>query len=164
MRIEWDEYFMLLAFSAALRSPCERKKVGAVVVKDNRVVATGYNGPPAKTHDCKGAHFCTKGRGHGCDQTIHAEANALLYAGHSKAFGGVIYTTLSPCVECLKKIKSFGIEKVFYGTRKVYDDESTRLAEEWGIQLQYLQPSIGYLDQLKLAIREAHEIKESEDS
>lgn len=121
-RPNWDEYFLMLAKLAATRSTCLAFPVGAVIVKDCQVVATGYNGSPSGSAHCTAQGFCYPGLS-SCDasqtlpsRAIHAEANAIAQAakhGISTA-GGSIYVTLEPCIYCLKLIISSGIREVFY--------------------------------------------------
>lgn len=121
-RPTWDEYFLMLAKLAATRSTCLAFPVGAVIVKDRQVVATGYNGSPSGSVHCTAQGFCYPGLS-SCDasqalpsRAIHAEANAIAQAarhGISTA-GGSIYVTLEPCIYCLKLIISAGIKEVFY--------------------------------------------------
>jgi len=121
-RPNWDEYFLMLAKLAATRSTCLAFPVGAVIVKDRQVVASGYNGSPSGSVHCTAQGFCYPGLS-SCDSSqslpsraIHAEANAIAQAakhGISTA-GGSIYVTLEPCIYCLKLIISSGIKEIFY--------------------------------------------------
>jgi dCMP deaminase len=121
-RPTWDEYFLILAKLAAIRSTCLARQVGAVIVKNKQVLATGYNGPPSGSVHCTEQGFCYPGLLN-CDasktlpsRAIHAEANAIAQAakhGISTA-GASIYVTLEPCLSCLKLIISAGISEVYY--------------------------------------------------
>ncbi|MBF2097711.1 MAG: dCMP deaminase family protein [Gloeomargaritaceae cyanobacterium C42_A2020_066] len=123
-RPSWDEYFLMLAKLAATRSTCLALPVGAVIVKDRQVLATGYNGPPSGSPHCTSQGFCYPGLP-SCDasptlpsRAVHAEANALAQAarhGISTAGAG-LYVTLEPCLSCLKLIISAGIREVVYET------------------------------------------------
>ncbi|HIK29662.1 MAG: dCMP deaminase family protein [Oscillatoriaceae bacterium SKW80] len=124
IRPTWDEYFMMLAKLAATRSTCLAFPVGAVIVKDKQVLATGYNGPPAGSPHCTSQGYCYPGLS-SCDaskympsRAVHAEANALAQAAkHGIATAGArIYVTLEPCLSCLKLVISAGIREVFYET------------------------------------------------
>lgn len=123
-RPTWDEYFMMLAKLAATRSTCLAFPVGAVIVKDKQVVATGYNGSPSGTAHCISQGFCYPGL-ESCDasstlpsRAVHAEANAIAQAAKHgiSTEGASIYVTLEPCLSCLKLIISAGIHEVFYET------------------------------------------------
>ncbi|EDX77968.1 Cytidine and deoxycytidylate deaminase zinc-binding region domain protein [Coleofasciculus chthonoplastes PCC 7420] len=123
-RPTWDEYFLMLAKLAATRSTCLAFPVGAVIVKNKQVLATGYNGSPAGSVHCTEQGYCYPGLS-SCDvskdmpsRAVHAEANALAQAAkHGIATTDAsIYVTLEPCLSCLKLIISAGIHEVFYET------------------------------------------------
>lgn len=123
-RPTWDEYFLMLAKLAATRSTCLAFPVGAVIVKNKQVLATGYNGAPAGSPHCTAQGYCYPGLS-SCDasktmpsRAVHAEANAIAQAAkHGIATAGAsIYVTLEPCLSCLKLIISAGIQEVFYET------------------------------------------------
>lgn len=123
-RPTWDEYFLLMAKLAATRSTCLAFPVGAVIVKDRQVVATGYNGSPSGSVHCTSQGYCYPGL-ETCaassilpSRAVHAEANAIAQAArHGIATDGArIYVTLEPCLSCLKLIISAGIREVFYET------------------------------------------------
>lgn len=114
-RPPWDAYFMQFAKAAATRGTCKRLKVGAVVVLDHQVVATGYNGSaPGQLH-CEEAD-CDMEDGH-CVRTIHAEMNALVQAAKHgvKIEGATIYTTAAPCWNCFRVLLGAGIKRYVYG-------------------------------------------------
>ncbi|MDJ0731555.1 MAG: dCMP deaminase family protein [Crocosphaera sp.] len=123
-RPTWDEYFIMMAKLAATRSTCLAFPVGAVIVKDRQVLATGYNGSPSGSAHCTAQGFCYPGLS-SCDassslpsRAVHAEANAIAQAAKHgiSTDGASIYVTLEPCVSCLKLIISAGIKEVFYET------------------------------------------------
>ncbi|NJK65022.1 MAG: dCMP deaminase family protein [Synechococcaceae cyanobacterium SM2_3_1] len=123
-RPTWNEYFLMMAKLAATRSTCLAFPVGAVIVKDRQVLATGYNGPPSGSPHCIHQGYCYPGLS-SCDasktlpsRAIHAEANAVAQAAkHGIATeGGSIYITLEPCLSCLKLLISAGIRQVYYET------------------------------------------------
>lgn len=123
-RPSWDEYFLMLAKLAATRSTCLAFPVGAVIVKNKQVVATGYNGSPSGSAHCTAQGYCYPDLS-SCDaskdlpsRAVHAEANAIAQAAkHGIATDGAsIYVTLEPCLSCLKLIISAGIKEVFYET------------------------------------------------
>ena len=134
MRADWNTYFMNIARAAATRSTCNRKHVGAVIVRDKSILSTGYNG------SIKGMPHCTEvgcdiENGH-CVATVHAEANAIIQAAkHGVCIDDAdIYVTASPCWNCFKLIANSGIKRIFYG--EFYRDEkSLKVAKECGIEL-----------------------------
>ncbi len=124
LRPSWDEYFLMIAKLAATRSTCLAFGVGAVIVKDRQVLATGYNGSPSGSVHCTAQGFCYPGLSN-CSESgslpsraIHAEANAIAQAAKHgiSTQGASIYVTLEPCLSCLKLIISSGIKSVFYET------------------------------------------------
>ena len=124
IRPNWDEYFLMMAKLAATRSTCLAFPVGAVIVKDRQVLATGYNGSPAGSAHCTEQGFCYPGLS-SCDaskelpsRAVHAEANALAQAAKHgiSTEGAKIYVTLEPCLSCLKLVISAGIHEVYYET------------------------------------------------
>ncbi|MBP0018922.1 MAG: dCMP deaminase family protein [Cyanobacteria bacterium SBLK] len=123
-RPTWNEYFLMLAKLAAMRSTCLAFPVGAVIVKNKQVVATGYNGSPSGTSHCITQGYCYPGL-NSCDESstmpsraVHAEANAIAQAAKHgiSTHNASIYVTLEPCLSCLKLIISAGITEVFYET------------------------------------------------
>ncbi|MBW4603256.1 MAG: dCMP deaminase family protein [Calothrix sp. FI2-JRJ7] len=123
-RPTWDEYFMMLAKLAATRSTCLAFPVGAIIVKNKQVLATGYNGSPSGSPHCTVQGYCYPGL-MSCDtsktlpsRAVHAEANAIAQAAKHgiPTDGASIYVTLEPCLSCLKLIISGGIKEVFYET------------------------------------------------
>ncbi len=115
----FDTIYMGLAKILSERSHCVKKKVGAVITKEGRAIATGYNGPPENTYNCdekwpeKGC--CRTVRG-GCFLSLHAEQNAIVFALKNKVDlrGSTLYITLSPCLPCARMIFSVGIIKLVY--------------------------------------------------
>ena len=133
-RVSWDRYFMNLAVQAATRSTCPRKAVGAVIVRDRAVLATGYNGSIRGLPHCTDVG-CLMVNGH-CVRTVHAEANAILQAAKHgvRLEGAEIYVTASPCWDCFKLVANAGINRVLYG--EFYRDERIiEFAREAGIDL-----------------------------
>ncbi len=123
-RPSWNEYFLMMAKLAATRSTCLAFPVGAVIVKDRQVLATGYNGSPSGSVHCTEQGYCYPGLDR-CDtsktlpsRAVHAEANAIAQAARHgiNTQGASIYVTLEPCLSCLKLSISAGIKKVFYET------------------------------------------------
>lgn len=115
----FDQIFMKLATDLALRSHCVKAQVGAVLVKDTRIISIGYNGPPAGTHNCDEEWpdtGCPRDSKNSCSLALHAEENAILYAVKNGASleGSTLYITLSPCLPCARIIYSSGIKKVLF--------------------------------------------------
>ena len=133
-RVGWDRYFMNIARQAATRSTCDRKSVGAVIVRDKTILSTGYNGSIRGMPHCdEVGHDLENGH---CVATIHAEANAIIQAARNgvNISGAEIYTTASPCWNCFKLIANAGIRRIYYG--EFYRDEkSIRIAKQIGIDL-----------------------------
>lgn len=121
MRKNWDEYFMDIARMAATRSTCDRKHVGAVIVRERAILSTGYNGSvPGAPHCDDVGHEMENGH---CVRTVHAEANAIIQAARNgvRTDRATIYTTASPCFSCFKLIVGAGIETIVFG--EMYRDE-----------------------------------------
>lgn len=134
IRPGWDEYFTEITKQVATRSTCLRRKVGAIVVKDKRILTTGYNGAPMGVKNCLELGSCLReelkvpsGQRHEICRGLHAEQNALLQAAYHgvKIRGGSIYTTTQPCVLCAKMIINSGIKKIYY-----FDEYPDPLATE----------------------------------
>ena len=114
-RASWDEYFMNIAKEVATRSTCDRKHVGAVVVRDKSILATGYNGSVRGLGHCDDeGHLMEDGH---CVRTVHAEANAIVQAARNgmRIDGGSIYVTASPCWGCFRLIANAGIVRIVFG-------------------------------------------------
>ena len=114
-RASWDQYFMSIAAQVATRATCDRKLVGAIIVRDRSILATGYNGSIVGLPHCDEAgHLMEDGH---CVRTIHAEANALMQAARNgvRIEGGSIYVTASPCFHCFKLLANAGIRRIVYG-------------------------------------------------
>ena len=120
VRPTFHTYFMRLAELAASRSNCMKKGNGAIIVKDNRVISTGYNGTPCGLKNCNegGCQRCNDNVSQGIDLDkcvcMHAEESAVLEAGRIRTMGAIIYTTSFPCTLCTKMIIQGGITKVYY--------------------------------------------------
>ncbi len=121
LRPKWDDYFMNIAHIVSNRSNCIKQKVGAVIVKNNRILSTGYNGTPSKIENCIDGECprCNSediSQGEQLDKCfcIHAEENALLEIGKTLAANATIYTTVYPCLLCSKLMIQCGISKVVY--------------------------------------------------
>lgn len=142
-RPSWDEYFMTLASEVATRTTCLRRGVGAVVVKDRRILATGYNGVPTGLAHCSETGCLRQqlgvpsGQRHEICRGLHAEQNAIIQAARygTNIAGSSIYITTQPCVVCAKMIINAGIEEIVY--KDPYDDElSLSMLKESGIKMR----------------------------
>ena len=120
-RADWHTYFMSIARQAATRSTCDRKHVGAVIVRDKTILSTGYNGSLRGLPHCDEAGHLMEG-GH-CVRTLHAEANAIIQAAKNgvRIDAGTIYTTASPCFPCFKLCANAGLARIVFG--EFYRDE-----------------------------------------
>lgn len=116
-------------------STCPRLHVGAVVVKNRHVVATGYNGAPRGLPHCDEVG-CEIVNNH-CIRTVHAEANALIQAGFDRTNGATLYVTHAPCYECAKLIINAGISRVVF-VDTYTNHKIVKLLKEVGIQVQQL--------------------------
>lgn len=130
VRKSWDRYFMDIAFSAGERSTCPRAAVGAVIVIDNEIVSTGYNGAPIGAPHCEDEGCIIDPETNHCVRAVHAEVNAIIRAKRNLK-GATIYCTHRPCTECSKAIANAGISMVKYAIR--YYDNRCRL---WGVLTQ----------------------------
>ena len=125
MRVSWDQYFLNIAREVATRSTCDRKHVGALIVKDKTILATGYNGSMRGSDHCDDlGHLMEDNH---CIRTIHAEANAIVQAAKNGTAinDSEIYVTASPCFPCFKLIVNSGIKRIvfgeFYRDEKIFD-------------------------------------------
>lgn len=140
-RLDWDRYFMKIALQVAERSTCPRAAVGAVLVRNRSILATGYNGSPSGLPHCDEVgcliYHSTDpdgGREENCFRTIHAEINAIAQAArHGVTIqGSDVYITHSPCIHCLKVLINVGIRRICF--EKPYKLERTReLVEQSGV-------------------------------
>lgn len=157
LRPTWDEYFMALASLAAQRSNCMKRRVGCVLVRDRRVVSTGYNGTPRGIRNCGegGCGRCNAGDvGSGVALStclcIHAEENALLEAGRERignggrgegeGGGAVLYCNTCPCLTCSIKIAQVGIREVVYAQGYSMDTDTAAVFREAGVTLRQFIP------------------------
>jgi dCMP deaminase len=151
-RPSWEEYFMEIAFLVAKRSTCLRRAVGAVIVKDKRILATGYNGAPTGIRHCSETGCLREklkvpsGERHELCRGIHAEQNAIIQAAYHgvRIQGADLFCTNLPCSICTKMIINAGIKRIYY--RSGYADELTRdLLKETDIALIKRDPFEGRL-------------------
>ena len=142
-RPSWDEYFMQMAELTAQRSTCLRRKVGAVIVKDRHIIATGYNGAPRRLKHCDELGGCLRqklgvpsGQRHELCRALHAEQNAIIQAATlgQSVEDGTIYVTHQPCVICAKMIINAGLKRIV--VKEGYPDElATEILDEAGIKV-----------------------------
>lgn len=140
MRPGWDEYFISIARTVAGRATCPRASVGAVVVRDQRILTTGYNGAPPGIAHCTELG-CEMRDGH-CVRTTHAEANAVVQGAlYGVSLGGAtVYCTHEPCLGCSKLLISAGVAHIVFENE--YPDESARrLLAEAGVSVLHWRNS-----------------------
>ncbi|KIL71665.1 hypothetical protein M378DRAFT_64520, partial [Amanita muscaria Koide BX008] len=147
LRPGWDAYFMTLASLASRRSNCMKRRVGAVLVRDKRIIAAGYNGT------ARGLLNCNEGGCPECNKTtslnaprecvcLHAEENALLEAGRERiGQDAVLYCNTCPCLRCTVKIIQTGVRTVVYNLSYKVDDASSALFKQAGVELRRFNPS-----------------------
>ena len=146
-RPDWDHYFMQMAELTAHRSTCLRRHVGAVIVKDKHIIATGYNGAPRGIAHCDEKGGCLReklgvpsGERHELCRALHAEQNAIIQAATlgQSIEGATIYITNQPCVICAKMIINAGIERIV--VKDGYPDElSVEILAEAGLRIVMLK-------------------------
>lgn len=143
----WDEYFMAIAKVVASRSNCVKRKVAAIIVKDKRVISTGYNGTPRGTKNCNegGCPRCNQLDVTGANLAdclcSHAEENAITQAAYhgTSVKDSVLYSTYSPCLLCTKMIINCGISEVIFNVSYVMSETPIRLLHEAGIKVRQLR-------------------------
>lgn len=149
IRPSWDEYFMLLVHVIEKRADCLRRKVGAVIVKDFRIIATGYNGTPHGIKNCSegGCDRCTK-RNKGKINwyeyeesciCIHAEQNAIIQAAYlgTSTKGGTLYSTSNPCSSCSKMLINAGITRIVC-KKDHHDLKGLQLLKKAGVKIAHI--------------------------
>lgn len=146
-RPSWAEYFMTITKMVAKRSTCLRRHVGAILVKDRRILATGYNGAPAGLKHCEEAGCLREdasvpsGERHELCRGLHAEQNAIIQAAYHgiPIAGSTIYCTNKPCVICSKMIINAGIRRIY--CEGSYDDPlADQMLAEAGIEIARYTP------------------------
>ncbi|MBM3125373.1 MAG: dCMP deaminase [Chloroflexi bacterium] len=135
MRPEWDSYFMKIAYAVSERSTCDRAYVGCVLVREKRILTTGFNGSPAGQAHCdETGHLLVDGH---CVRTIHAETNAIIQA----ALHGVStrdstpYVTHLPCIQCTKALINAGVRRIVYSTAYRTDENALDFLRVAGVEL-----------------------------
>lgn len=152
-RPSWDEYGLAFAATAALRADCTRRKVGAALVKENRIRSTGYNGAPSKGPSCL-AGECPRGRmstsdvapgssydtGAGSCVALHAEQNAILYASREEREGATLYVTHAPCDGCSRLIAGSGILRVVWpdGEASVIEGRLVPFRTDYSVPVRFM--------------------------
>ena len=148
-RPDWDTYFMDIAHVAASRSNCLRRRVAAVIVQDQRIVSTGYNGTPSGLTNCcdGGCPRCAGDTPSGSDLgdcvCSHAEENAITQAAYhgTSLKGATLYATLSPCLLCAKLIIGAGITEVIYETEYHLSHQTVSILAQAGVGCRALTRS-----------------------
>ena len=146
-RPDWDTYFMDIAHVVKTRSNCSRRNVAAVIVKDRRIISTGYNGTPRGVRNCNegGCPRCASNApsGTGLGECIcsHAEENSITQAAYHgiSTKGATIYVTLSPCLMCSKMIVNAGIREVVYDEEYSVTEQTKAVLAEAGVVLRRLE-------------------------
>jgi len=133
-QLKYDEAYMRMALEWAKLSYCDRKKVGALIVKDRMIISDGFNGTPTNFENCCEEEGYTKW------YVLHAEANAILKVAAStqSCVNSTLYITLSPCKECSKLIHQSGIKRVVYANQ-YKDTTGLEFLEKAGVELTYLK-------------------------
>jgi dCMP deaminase len=146
-RPSWDEYFMEIMFTVGKRGNCDRGRSGAVLVKDRRVIATGYVGAPAGLNTCdqvghliKVAYDERGGQHQHCVRTTHAEANAIAQAARhgTSCDGATVYCKMEPCLDCAKLLINAGVKRVVADKHYHAGHDSRELLRNAGVQLDIL--------------------------
>lgn len=140
-RPDWDSYFMSIAYVVACRGNCLRRKVAAVVIKDRRIISTGYNGTPRGVRNCcdGGCPRCAGDAPSGSDLSeclcSHAEENAITQAAYHgiRLKGATMYVTLNPCLTCAKMIINAGVIEVVYDQEYKFSAQTRALLVEAGV-------------------------------
>lgn len=162
-RPSWDDYFMGLARIVSTRATCDRLHNGAVLVKNKRIVSTGYNGSPPELEHCDDVgHLLEDGH---CVRTIHSEHNAILQAaviGGVSTKGTTLYSMYSPCIHCAKYIAAAGVERLVMG--KVYrNSKIVDYLKQAGLQVDVYESTKGWSEYLVKMFEFDIEDKEGED-
>lgn len=141
-RPDWDSYFMQIAKLAASRSNCCKRPIGCVLVNNSTVIATGYNGTPRNMVNCfdGGCMRCAGPSRCGTDLAtclcLHAEENALLEAGRSRAVGSTLYCTTAPCLQCTKKIVQCGVKRVIFAEEYSQEHDCRLIMQQAGVAFE----------------------------
>lgn len=143
-RPSWHKYFLKIAEIVASRSTCDRRNVGAVLVRNKVILSTGYNGAPRCMAHCdERGHEIVEGH---CVRTVHAEANSLVQAARNgiAVEGATMYLTHSPCYDCFKMMVNAGIGEVYYSdfymSRYEASAQVLKLAKKAGVKITLTRP------------------------
>lgn len=139
MRPTWDDYFINIAKAVAERSTCDRAHVGAVLVREKRILTTGFNGSPAGLDHCDQiGHLLVEGH---CVRTIHAETNAIIQAAlHGVSTNGsTCYVTHFPCINCTKSLINAGVDHVVYLNNYRVDEDALNFFKQAGVKLTRIE-------------------------
>ena len=149
-RIDWDQYFMIQAALLASRSTCNRLSVGAVLVRNKRIIAGGYNGSVSGDAHCID-EGCYLRDGH-CVRTIHAEMNAILQCAKFgiSTDGASLYVTDFPCLQCTKSLLQAGIKEINYIRNYHNDEYAMKLIKLKNIRLNQIKLDDNILEQVAL--------------
>ncbi|AUJ30019.1 ComE operon protein 2 [Liquorilactobacillus hordei] len=147
-RIPWNQYFMMQAVLLSLRSTCERLSVGAILVRDKRVIAGGYNGSVSGDEHCI-ENGCYLVDGH-CVRTIHAEMNAVLQCAKFGVAtdGAEVYVTDFPCLQCTKMLLQSGIKKICYLRNYHNDEYALKLMKLKNVEVEQVKLDAAYLQKV----------------
>ncbi|HEY9481010.1 MAG TPA: cytidine/deoxycytidylate deaminase family protein [Candidatus Paceibacterota bacterium] len=161
-RPSWDDYFMAIVKIIATRGTCDRLYAGSVLVKDKRIIATGYNGSPAGLPHCDDVgHLLEEGH---CVRTVHGEHNSLLQAarqGGTSTEGSTMYTKYSPCIHCTKYIISAGVKRVVVG--QIYrNPQALELLKDAGVTVDLYKESAAWRSSLVSLFSENIPVKVNE--
>ncbi|MFN2114115.1 MAG: deoxycytidylate deaminase [Anaerolineae bacterium] len=140
MRPDWDTYFMDIARAVASRSTCDRATVGAVLVRDKRILTTGFNGSPSGQEHCDDVgHLLVNGH---CVRTIHAELNAIIQAAlHGISLrGATCYVTHFPCHGCAKALANSGLARLVYGEPYRIDANALDVLTSANVEIAQWEP------------------------
>jgi dCMP deaminase len=144
-RPTWDDYFMEIASAVARRSTCMRRKVGAILVKDKHILATGYNGAPKGLAHCREVGCLRQqmgipsGERHELCRALHAEQNAIVQASNLgvQVEGCTLYCTLAPCSLCAKMLINAGVKRVVF-SGNYPDERAMKFFDEAGVTVERL--------------------------
>lgn len=148
MRPTWDSYFMEITKLVASRSSCLRRKVGAVLVKDKRILATGYNGAPTGMKHCEEVGCLRErlhvpsGERHELCRGLHAEQNAIIQAARqgTEIVGSTLYCTTAPCSLCAKMLINAGVVRIIY-EGNYPDERAMEFFQEAGVKVEHFGES-----------------------
>lgn len=141
-RLSWDQYFMEICYLVSKRSTCIRRQIGAIIVKDKRILSTGYNGVPIKIEHCfdrgclREKLNIPSGEKHELCRGLHAEQNAIIQAGlyGISVKDSILYCTHQPCIVCAKMLINVGIKKIIF-EGSYPDNLSLEMLKEANIEL-----------------------------